>query len=195
MRLNLVTILFLSLAFNQNANAQTPSKKYEIWSGSLGHLGAYSMAESVNFQASLLGSSLGTGLLSGVPIPSLGIHFERGIELILTPSFNWIIPQRAYSDQPTDGSTLTSRLTAGIAYNFSEDLQNSGFIRLDSGVTWFQASFHDAIYYVGSIHGGKRFALSDCLSLTPSLSAELVTSSPHVSFGVTATFLQVSVHI
>jgi hypothetical protein len=170
--------------------------KFEFFSGSLGHFAAVGMGGTVNLQASLLGSSLGTGLLVGILNPSFGYFWKQGFEFTFTPSFNILLPQKAYDDQPTDGTTIVSRITGGIAYNFSEHFRKSSYLRFDHGVALFRSGGQGGVTYVASLLYGRRFELASNISYSPSFSIEYMPGTvPNSTIGITLTLIQLSIFL
>ncbi|MEO5970847.1 MAG: hypothetical protein ABIQ95_13045 [Bdellovibrionia bacterium] len=174
----------------------TTNPKFEFWSGSLGHFAAVGMGGTVNLQGSLLGSSLGTGLLVGILNPSFGYFWKHGFEFTFTPSLSLLLPQKAYDDQPTDGTTIVSRITAGIVYNFSENFRKSSYLRFDNGVALFRSGGQGASTYVASLLYGRRYELASNISYSPSFSIEYMPgTAPNSTIGITLTLIQLSIFL
>jgi hypothetical protein len=188
--------IFLALlAGFTTLSAQAESDpKFEIWTGSFGHVSVTSMSGTINTQISVLGSSLGTGLLVGVPNISLGYHLGNGFELILTPSLNTLIPTAGSNGQVSDGTTIVSRFTVGAAYYFSKSTTDSFFLRLDSGIAFFRSGGLSSTTYVGSIQFGKKVPLSKDISWSPTFMYELMTTTPYLSMGLNIVPLQLSLY-
>jgi hypothetical protein len=183
-RSKLVLSLILLLRANSFALGADSDPKLEIWSGSLGHVSVVSMSGTVNTQINILGSSLGTGILLGVPNPSLGYHWRDGIEFIVTPNLNWVIPKRTYDDQPTYGSTLISHLTAGIAYHFSGNIRDSFYVRTDFGIAFSKVGELSDENFQFDFSVGKKVRLTESISWSPTFLFEMITTTPHTSLAL-----------
>ncbi len=166
--------------------------RFEITSGSLGGVSLHSLGGSVAFQGNFFGTSIGTGVLIGIPRPTLGYYWQNGVEFVVSPSFNFLGPIRTFEDQPAHGATWTGSILAGVAYNFSEQIENSFFIRAMAGAVFFHVEDEAVADFSWSADIGKRIQITDNISWTPLFSFELISTVPNASLALTLTPIQFS---